>query len=500
MNQHIVIAGSGFAGLGMAIRLKRAGITDFTILEQAERVGGTWRDNHYPGAACDIESHLYSFSFVPNPDWSRTFAPQAEILAYLERCVETEGLRPHLKLGSGLRSARFNESTNTWRIETTRGERMEARVLVSGCGPLTRPSLPELPGMDQFKGRAFHSARWDHNFPLEGKRVAVVGTGASSIQIVPSIAARVSKLAVFQRTAPWIMPKFDRAFSEQRRDRFRESPWVQTLYRGSLFWRHELQTLAFARGKSSRLLKLGERLAKRHLAKSVSDPVLRAKLTPDYSMGCKRILLSNDYYPAVTRPNVEVVTDGIEAVLPHGLRTRDGREREFDALVLATGFHAADAVAPCELKGRGGLDLNEAWRDGAEAYLGTSVVGFPNLFLIIGPNTGLGSSSMVVMIESQVQYVLDCIQTMRAERLATIEVKAPAQRAFNERIQKRLGNSVWASGCKAWYTTPSGRNTTLWPGPTLEFRWRTRRFDAAAYETTRLEERVVTELRAEAAL
>jgi cation diffusion facilitator CzcD-associated flavoprotein CzcO len=481
MNQHVIIVGAGFAGLGMAIRLKRAGIEDFTILEQAERVGGTWRDNHYPGAACDIESHLYSYSFEPYSGWSRTFAPQSEILAYLERCVEKDGLKPHLRLGEGVRSARYDEASATWRVETTRGECLRARILISGCGPLTRPALPELPGLNQFAGRSFHSARWDDTYPLECKRVAVIGTGASAIQIVPQIAPRVAQLHVFQRTPPWILPKFDHPYPEERRLQLQRSPWRQALSRQSFFWRHELSTLAFVRGRSSRLLRFGEFMARRHLFQSVKSPELRAQLLPSYSMGCKRVLLSNDYYPALTRPNVELVTQPIESVQPHGVRTLDGRERPVDALILATGFQAAEAVAPFEVRGKGGLDLDAAWSGGAEAYLGTAIAGFPNLFLLIGPNTGLGSSSMILMIEAQLAYVLDCIQTMRGRGLGSVEVRADAQRRFNQRLQGQLGNTVWASGCKAWYTTRSGRNTTLWPGATLEFRWRTRPFDLGAY-------------------
>ena len=480
-NHEVVIIGAGFSGLGMAIRLKRAGLDDFVLLEKAERVGGTWRDNQYPGAACDVESHLYSLSFEPNPGWTRTFAPQGEILAYLERCVENNGLAPHLRLGQGVRAVAYDDASTTWCVETHTGETLRARLLIACCGPLTTPASPDIPGLSSFAGRMFHSARWDPSYPFEGKRVGVIGTGASSIQIVPQLAPRVGQLHLFQRTPPWILPKPDEPISEEHRSRLQRSPWRQAMERRSQFWKHELTTLAFINGRDSRLLRMGARLAQRHLQESVPSPELQAKLRPDYQMGCKRVLLSNDYYPALTRENVEVVTDAIVSIGPQGVHTADGRLRELDALVLATGFQASDPVAPFEIRGRGGVGLDEAWRSGAEAYLGTAVVGFPNLFLIVGPNTGLGSTSMILMIEAQLTYVLSCLQAMHAQQIRSVEVLPEVQQRFNDELRGRLGNSVWASGCKAWYTNRAGRNTTLWPGTTLEFRWRTRRFDAEAY-------------------
>lgn len=480
MNQHILIVGTGFAGLGMGIRLKQAGIDDFTLLEQASSVGGTWRDNHYPGAACDVESHLYSFSFEKNPEWSRTFACQREILAYLEHCTDKYGLRPHIRFDTSVTGGSFDEASGLWSLSTNKGETLRARVVVSGTGGLSRPALPDIPGLSSFAGKTFHSARWDDAYPLEGKAVGVIGTGASAIQIVPSIAPRVGKMAVFQRTAPWILPKPDRAFSEQQKARFRRFPALLSLERAGIYLRRELSALGFV--VEPRLLALLEPLVLTYLKKQVRDPVLREKLTPDYHLGCKRILPTNDYYPALQRPNVELVTEGIEAIVPSGVVTRDGKERALDVLILATGFHAAEAVTPFRLRGRGGRDLDETWREGAEAYLGTTVSGFPNLFLIVGPNTGLGHSSMVVMIEAQIAYVLSAIQKMRAENLSLVDVREGAQARYNQEIQRRLGKTVWASGCKSWYQTRSGKNTTLWPGFTFEFARRTRAFDAASYE------------------
>ncbi len=479
-NDHILVVGSGFAGIGMGIRLLQAGIEDFTILEQADQVGGTWRDNHYPGAACDVESHLYSFSFAPNPDWSREFAPQKEILDYLERCVDDFGLRPHIRFGTAVTAARFDEDTGLWDVETDSDEHIQARVLVSGCGGLSRPSYPDIPGLDSFEGALFHSARWDHDVPLDGKTVGVIGTGASAIQIVPSIAETVQKLAVFQRTPPWILPKPDRAITPEERRRFRRLPFTQKLARYAQYWRHELFALGFV--VDPRINRFGERFALKYLERSVRDPELRRKLTPDYTLGCKRVLLTNDYYPALCRDNVGVVTDGIQEIRPDGILTRDGTLHRLDAIICATGFSAAEAVAPFEVRGRGGRDLNDEWKDGAEAYKGTTVAGFPNFFMVVGPNTGLGHSSMVYIIESQVEYILGAVKTLRARGLKLMDVRRDVQNSYNRRLHARLDRTVWSTGCVSWYQTSTGKNTTLWPGFTFEFRARTRRFDPTHYE------------------
>ena len=477
---HVLIIGSGFAGLGMGIRLKQAGFHDFTILEQADGVGGTWRDNHYPGAACDVPSYLYSFSFEPNPRWSRSFSEQEEILAYLEHCTDKYGLRPHIAFHSEVKSASFDERAGLWEVHTTDGRVRRARALVSGCGGLSRPSYPAIEGLATFKGKTFHSARWDHSYPLEGKRVGVIGTGASAIQIVPAIAPKVAKLDVYQRTPPWIVPKLDVAIPEGMKSAFSAAPPLQQLARTAIYWALEWRAYAFVVSPS--LLKRAQPQALRYLESRVKDPALRAKLTPSYTLGCKRILLSNDYFEALQRENVELVTDGIERVTPNGVLTNDGKEHPLDAIVCATGFQAAEAAAPFEIRGRGGRELNDEWKNGAEAYLGTTVTGFPNLFVLVGPNTGLGHNSMVFIIESQVAYVLDALKTMRTRRLQSVEVKPDAQRVYNDRLQTRLAKTVWSTGgCKAWYTTRDGKNTTLWPGFTFEYRFRTRRFDPAPY-------------------
>jgi cation diffusion facilitator CzcD-associated flavoprotein CzcO len=477
----VLVIGTGFAGLAMAIRLKQAGVHRFTILERAASLGGTWRDNTYPGAACDVPSHLYSFSFEPNPEWKWMFGQQPEILAYMERCAEKHGLLPHIRFGRGVAKAVFDERASVWTVTTTNGETYRARVVVSGTGPLNRPSFPDIPGRASFAGKAFHSAEWDHSYALEGKRVAVLGTGASAIQIVPAIVDRVGKLAVFQRTPPWIMPKPDREIREAERALFRAWPAAQQAARVALYWYLEWRAFAFTVDPS--LMKRAEPLGLKYLASRVKDPALRAKLTPKYTLGCKRVLMSNDYYEALQRENAEVVTDAIERIEPRGIVTKDGRLHEVDAIVYATGFVAADDVAPFEVRGRGGRSLNDAWARGAEAYLGASVAGFPNLFLLIGPNTGLGHTSMVFMIESQVAYVMDALRQMRARRWKTVDVLPRAQARFNARLQERLAKTVWSTGgCTSWYVSREGKNTTLWPGFTAEFRLRTRRFRPEVYE------------------
>jgi len=474
----VAIIGSGFAGLGMGIALRQRGETRFAIFEQAKGLGGTWRDNHYPGAGCDVPSPLYSFSFEPNPDWTRLYSGQAEILAYLEHCARKYELAPHLRFGQGLAHAAFDETRGHWVLELTTGQTVTARVLVSGMGGLSRPAIPALPGLERFEGVTFHSAQWRHDVPLEGKTVAVVGTGASAIQFVPRLQPLVKKLVLFQRTPPWILPKADRAHGPLERALYRRVPAAQAALRRKIFWQHELRYFAL---QNERLSALGARLARAHLRRQVKDPALRARLTPDYRLGCKRVLLSNDYFPAVASPNVELVTQGIDSVTGTGVRTRDGQEHAVDAIVLGTGFRATDLFTPLTLRGLGGVDLNDAWRGGLEAYRGTTVAGFPNLFFLVGPNTGLGHNSMILMIEAQIRYVLGALDALREGQLAWLDVKPAAQATYNAQLQARLGGSVWASGCSSWYHDAQGRNTTLWPGTTLEFSRLLARFDVEAY-------------------
>ncbi len=476
----VLILGTGFAGLGMGIKLLEAGIDDFAILEKNEGVGGTWRDNNYPGAACDVQSHLYSFSFAPNPKWSRQFGEQAEILAYLEGVTDEYGLRPFIRFETEVVGARYHEARGIWSVETGSGETLRARAVVSGCGPLNRPMIPNIAGLDDFDGALFHSARWDHDVDLHGKRVAIIGTGASAIQVVPAIVDEVESLTVFQRTAPWVLPKPDRALTKMEKRLFERFPRTQWLARQGIYWSLEWRAALFT--KAPKGLELLEGPARAYLKTVVPDASLRSKVTPKFRMGCKRILMSNEYYQALGRAHVEVVSEGIERVAGEGVITRDGARRDFDVVVFCTGFHASENVAPFPIAGRRG-DLGELWdAEGAEAYKGTTVNGYPNLFLMIGPNTGLGHSSMVFIIESQIHYIVQALRMMRERRLKSVEVKKDAQDLYNVEIQKKMEDTVWATGCQSWYQTRDGKNTTLWPGFTFAFRAMMRRFDADAYE------------------
>jgi cation diffusion facilitator CzcD-associated flavoprotein CzcO len=478
----IIVIGSGFAGIGMGVKLLEAGFDDFVILEKAARVGGTWRDNHYPGAACDVESHFYSFSFEPNPTWTRMFAPQGEIWSYLERCVEKYGLTNKLRFSTTVTRAEYDERDARWTVTTENGDVYRARYVIAGCGGLSRPKPPDIAGIESFTGKMFHSARWDDSYSLEGKRVAVIGTGASAIQIVPSIAPSVAHLDLYQRTPPWVIPRSDRAITDREQAVFHALPVAQRLVRTGIFLRRELLGLAFF--IDPRIMRLGQKLAKGHLFKAVSDPALREKLLPNYVMGCKRILISNDYYPALARPNVDVITEGIRAITPRGVATVDGREREVDAIILATGFEAAEQLAPFETVTSSGKNLDEEWlRAGGEAYLGTTIAGFPNLFMIVGPNTGLGHGSMVFMIEAQVRYITQGLKRLRAKKHTRIVVRKDAQDRYNQGLQARLAKTVWATGgCASWYKTRDGKNTTLWPGFMFEYALRLRRFDPESYD------------------
>ncbi len=480
MTEHhrIVIVGSGFSGLGAAIRLKQAGIEDLVILERGEDIGGTWNFNTYPGCQCDIPSHLYSFSFAPNPDWSRTYSRQPEIREYLRRTASEHGIDPHVRLRVNVTDASWDEAAELWRIQTSAGE-LTAEVLVAAAGPLNEPKLPQIPGLQSFQGAMFHSAEWDHEHSLKDERVAVIGTGASSIQLVPHIQREAQKLHLFQRTPPWIVRHSDRRTSRFERWLYRRFPPAQRLVRTAIYWSRELVVpwLMHPRAGS-----LPERVARRHLRAQVEDPALRAKLEPDYRIGCKRILISNDYYPALTQPNVEVVSDGIIEIRPHSILTNDGVEREVDAIVLGTGFHVTDMPVAEWIHGREGRRLAEVWQDSAEAYLGATVAGFPNLFMLVGPNTGLGHNSLVFMIEAQLEYLMRCLRFSERSGTDVWEVREDVQRAFNERLQRDLRGSVWTSGgCASWYLDANGRNTTIWPGFTWRFRRPLREFKPADY-------------------
>jgi cation diffusion facilitator CzcD-associated flavoprotein CzcO len=475
----IVIIGAGFAGLCMAIKLKEAGETGFVVLERAAAIGGTWRDNTYPGCACDIPSHLYSFSFAQSDEWTRIYPTQPEIKDYLERCVAKAGLAPFIRLSTALEEAAFDDATGLWRLRVAGGAMMTARAVVSGMGGLSRPAFPDISGLGDFHGPAFHSAEWDHGIDLAGKRIAVIGTGASAVQFVPQIAPMAGHLTLFQRTPPWVMPKLDREVTQAEHRWMRRLPGYLKALRTRIYWAHEVRALAFLNPK---LMKNAEKIGRAHLARQVADPALRAKLQPSYTIGCKRVLISNEYFPALTRPNVTVVTDQIERITPAGVRLADGTEHMADVLIYGTGFRATESLSHVRIRGRGGVELNDTWRNGMEAYLGVTVASYPNLFLLVGPNTGLGHNSMVFMIESQVRYVLSALKLMRRRGGRALEVRPAVQAAFNDQVQTQMKRTVWASGCRSWYMDARGRNSTLWPGFTWQYRLRTWRARPADYE------------------
>ena len=474
----------------MAAQFQRDGMTDYAIIERGPDVGGTWRDNTYPGAACDVPSHLYSFSFAPNPNWSRSFSPQAEIQEYLQATARRLGVYERCQFGAELTSAGWDEAAQRWLVQTTAGA-YRARFLISAAGPLSDPATPDLPGLASFEGTTFHSARWDHQHDLSGERVAVIGTGASSIQFVPEIAGRVGKLYVHQRTAPWVIPRRDRALRPAEHRLFRRLPFTQKLMREAIYWARETNVVLFA--KQPKLAAIPQRIALRHLAAQVSDPVVRKRLTPNFTFGCKRVLISNDYYPALMRDNVELVSGAITQVKPHSIVTADGTEREVDTIVFATGFRVTDVPVADRIRNGAGTSLAEVWRDGMSALHGSTVAGFPNLFLIIGPNTGLGHTSMIFMIESHVRYVSDAVRQIRARGLSSVQPRRPAQDEYNVAVQRRLAPSVWnAGGCRSWYLDARGHNTTLWPDFTFRFRRQTRRIDLTEYDTLSMGQAVPT--------
>lgn len=478
----VLIIGAGFAGLGLAMRLRQQGVEDFLILEKAAEPGGTWRDNSYPGAACDVPSHLYSFSFEPKTDWSRRYAPQEEIFAYVQQCVAKYQLSPRIRCASEVAEAWFDEAAALWRVTTTDGASFSARALVSACGQLNRPLYPAIPGVERFAGESFHSARWRHDIDLRGKRVAVIGTGASAIQFVPAIVPKVKQLTLFQRTPAYVLAKPDRAYSRFELALMQRWPWTQKLDRGLQYLYHEARGVAFF--VLPGLMKLMRASFLRYLARQVDDAGLRAKLTPDYPMGCKRILISNDYYPALAQPQVAVVSEAIREVSAGGVITADGREHAADVLIYGTGFAASDFLAPMQIRGLGGLELNQAWKDGAEAYKGISVSGFPNLFILYGPNTNLGHNSIIYMLESQFPYVLACLERLD-QGVRYLDVRKPVQDAWNQRVQHAIEHSVWEQGCSSWYKNAAGKHTNNWSGFTFTYRLHTRRPDWSDYELVR---------------
>jgi cation diffusion facilitator CzcD-associated flavoprotein CzcO len=476
--QHrVAIVGAGFSGLGVAIRLKAAGVDDFVILERADDVGGTWRANTYPGCQCDVPSHLYCYSFAPNPNWTRTFSRQSEIWEYLRGCVERYGLRAHLRLGVEVHECSWQERDGHWLLETAAGA-LTARVLVGAMGALSEPSMPEIAGIERFEGPLFHSAAWRHDVELGGARVALVGTGASAIQIAPQIQPIAGELAVYQRTPPWILPHPDRPISERERALYRAAPLAQKIVRGSIAWGREALVLGF---RHPLLGGPGERLARRHLERQVADPDLREMLRPAYRLGCKRILISNRYYPALAQPNVTLVPHALTEIRPRSVIAADGIERPTDVIVAATGFRVTDSPASHRIRGRDGRTLAEHWHGRPRAYKGTTIAGFPNFFMLLGPHTGLGHTSVLLMIESQIDYLLGALRAMGERRIAALEPRPAAQEAFVDSVRRRARGTVWETGgCASWYLDAGG-HSILWPDSARRFRRAMRRFDLESY-------------------
>ena len=476
----IAILGAGLSGICLGIQLKQAGVDSFTIFEKSDGVGGTWRDNQYPGAACDVPSMFYSFSFEVKTDWTRIYAQQPEILEYVEHCAEKYGLGPHLRLETEVESACFDESTHTWKLRTAAGEEHCAQILASGVGQLNRPFVPEIPGLETFEGVSFHSARWKRDHDLTGQRVAVIGNGASAVQIIPEIAAPAAQLDVYQRTPNWLIRRGDRPNGERQKELYARYPILPRAQRALIWGLLEMRWPAFSGNDfvQSRL----QKTCLSFLEEEISDPTLRATLTPDYPVGCKRILISDDYYQTLERNDVELISSPIREVTARGIRTDDGRVRETDTLILATGFRTTEFLQPMEIRGRGGLRLNDAWRDGAEAYLGLAFPDFPNFFMMYGPNTNLGHNSIILMIECQVRYILQCLQRLSDRHLGAIEIRREAMDAWRAECRAALDDSVWARSCDSWYKQKDGRITNNWPYGTATYWWRTRHPDYSHFE------------------
>ncbi|MBI5335019.1 MAG: NAD(P)/FAD-dependent oxidoreductase [Burkholderiales bacterium] len=464
----VVVVGGGFGGLCMAIKLKEAGITDFVVLEKADEVGGTWRDNHYPGAACDVQSHMYSFSFATQPNWTKRYAPWHEIQQYILDVTKQYGIRAYTRFGREVVGARFDEATGLWTIKASTGETIQCRHWVLATGPLHVPAIPNIKGLDSFKGKVMHSAQWDHGYDLAGKRVVSIGTGGSAIQYVPEIAPKVKQLHVFQRSAAWVIPRDERKYSELRKKIFAALPITRTLHRWRLYWTNESRVWPIF---NPPLARIGEKLLKKWIAYQVKDPALAKKLTPDYTLGCKRILISNKWYPTFNRPNVELVTDGIREVTENGIVTKDGKLREADCIILGTGFVVDPRIymRDFEMVGRGGHTLAKDWAKSPTSYLGISTAGYPNFHQLVGPHTGLGHNSIIFMIEQQADYIVKCIRLLKAKGADYLDVKPQAQADFLANVTRNLKGTVWSTGCKSWYQTADGINFAIWPKSTWKY-------------------------------
>ena len=477
----VVIAGAGFGGLCMAIKLLEADNHNFVLLEKADEVGGTWRDNQYPGAECDVQSHMYSYSFEGKPDWSKRYGDWREIQQYILDTTDKYGVRPYMRFNREVNGARFDKDTGLWNINTTKGERYQARHFVLASGPLHEPQFPNIKGLDSFKGKVMHSAQWDKNYDLKGKKVVSIGTGGSAIQYCPEIAPEVEKLYVFQRTPGWVIPRDERKYPELEKKLYARIPVLRKLHRARCYWTNESRVWPIFNPSIARILQV---FAKAFIRFQVNDKALVKKLTPDYTIGCKRVLISNRWYPMFNRENVELVTDGIQEIRENSIVTKDGIERKCDCIVLGTGFIVDPRIymKNFPVEGLPGHLLNNDWKDGAEAYLGTTVNGYPNMYQLVGPNTALGHNSIIFMIECQVHYIIQCMQALNKKGASYLDVKASVQHSFNENIQKNLQGTVWQSGCQSWYQQDGGKNFTIWPFSTWKYWLRTRQIKEDAYE------------------
>jgi len=478
----IAVVGGGFGGVGAAVLLRRAGYNDVTVFERGERVGGVWNHNTYPGAACDVPSHLYEFSFEPNPHWSRRYAPQAEIQAYVEDVARRYGVLDRVRTSTEVTRAVWDEERNKWRLETSAGTH-EADILITACGQLSVAKIPAIPGLDSFEGPAFHTAQWRHDVELAGKRVAVVGTGCSAIQTVPQIQPTVEHLDIYQRSPGWTFPKMDFTYSERTQRLFERAPAFQRLDRAAVFAFME----AGALGMTSRrwMLRPFRGIAQHQITRAIKDPELRRKVTPTDEIGCKRLMLTDEWYPTLTKPNVELVTDAIAEVTPHGIRVEDGTERAADVLVLATGFKSHGFVAPMEIVGSGGRTLAQKWGQVPSAYLGLSVPGFPNMFLLYGPNTNGGTGSVIYVIEAGMAHVIAGLRELERAQTRRIEVSSQAAEGFDREVRAALAGTVWHTGCTNWYVDKNGNDPNQWPWLWSTYRRRTARIEPGAYKLSK---------------
>ena len=488
-----LIIGAGFTGLGTAIRLAEAGVTDVIILERGDRVGGTWRDTTYPGASCDTPSLLYSFSFVKNPTWSRTYSPAAEICRHLEDMATRFDVRRRIRFGHEVIDLTFDESAGAWTATTAGGRRFRARTVVLASGPLSDVSFPAIRGLDSYRGHKIHSARWDHGYHFTGKRVAVIGTGASAVQIVPELVKRAGFVKVFQRTPGWVLPRLDPFFGQATppavQTLFAKVPATQQFARQTLFWGHEASATALV--WNTPLTSLVARLGRAHLHRQVKDPWLRRQLTPDFTPGCKRMLVSSDYYPALQRDNCKLIDWPIATLSPVGIRTSDGIEHHLDCIVFATGYDVHLTGPPFGVIGLGGRSLAADWATGAQAFKGINVHGYPNLFFMTGPNSGPGHNSLLVYIEGQLDYAVRGITTILDSDLRYLDVREEVQRRHNERIQRRLTKTTWMSGCRSWYLTKDGLNASNYPGFATQYLRQMRDFRHSDYEVVARDTRVL---------